>query len=73
MMKEAEREKEEKKINSFWGLYFIHTEPKKNERTFYIRRIIHRTQSTKIENPLCLHTFFLLIPFMRLFILEFFA
>lgn len=33
MMKEAEREKEEKKINSFWGLYFIHTEPtKKNER-----------------------------------------
>lgn len=26
----------------------------------------------KNENPLCLHTFFLLIPFMRLFILEFF-
>jgi len=70
--KQSERRKRKKSIVS--GVYISSTPSQKiMKEMLNISCTKNNPQDTihKNENPLCLHTFFLLIPFMRLFILEF--
>jgi hypothetical protein len=73
---EGSRAREGRKKKSIVSGVYISSTPnqKRMKEMLNISCTKNNPQDTihKNENPLCLHTFFLLIPFMRLFILEFF-
>jgi hypothetical protein len=76
--------KNSRKINSFWGykkfsfsIFFLLTKCDTKQQLFsgfmkWMQKNTHKIHGYK--NPLCLHTFFLLIPFYELeFLFEFFS